>query len=397
MMEKKVYFWIKILIIFFWIYGCASTKLQPFTEVSLKNLEEDEKSLWKSADEIEFFLNKNVDIFNDKELEQYLTKIVNKISPVKEIHFRVKVINDTALNAFALPNGAIYINIGLLAKMQNEDQLVTVLGHEMSHVILRHSISHWRDIKNKTCIYQITSTVLLPTGPLALLQNTIGYKTMIACIQGYSRELETQADSYGFNIMMKNGYDPNKGIKIYYQLLKETRHNEKKIPYFFSSHPRMENRIKNLKSLIKKFKTKLIPKKNDLDEYKFIQKAKKAIIYAIKKDIDFYKYESAKRTIQLHNKILSSNGEFQCLKGYLYYKQNNKIKSKQIFNKIIKEHNASCTCICCPQKYLGLLMLKENKDEAKFFLEEYIKLSKKCCDHSFIKSIIYKNDKIKDN
>ncbi len=391
MRKIRVFLLLLLLLI---LANCASTNLPPLTEVpSLDNLQEDEKSIWSLANELEEKLNKNIDIFDDQDLENYITDIANNISPPlikSKIKFRVKIIRDSELNAFALPNGAIYINLGLLAKIQNEDQLVTILGHEMAHVILRHSIIHFRDIKNKAAIYRVTSTCLLISGVnLSNLLNELGYVITLASIQGYSRHLETEADTYGFNLMIKNGYNPYEGIKIYYQLLEETRDIKNNTPYFFSSHPRIENRIKNLECLIKKDQNFIKTSSKKRNNF-FIKMAKKAIIAALKLDIDSNRYKSAERTIALHSKVLGKETEFECLKGYLFYKKGDLEKSKQILTKILEIDRSKCNCLCCPQKILGLIFYKKNKSISIPLFEEYLQFSINCSDHNFIKYLIRK-------
>ena len=65
------------------------------------------------------------------------------------VRYRVRVIEDPTLNAFAYPHGSIYIHTGLLARMENEDELATVLGHEMTHVEDRHMLRYQRSAHNK--------------------------------------------------------------------------------------------------------------------------------------------------------------------------------------------------------------------------------------------------------
>jgi predicted Zn-dependent protease len=92
-------------------------------------------------------------LYQDTEIENYLNQIAeklqtNSISP--DISFQIKVIKDPKLNAFALPNGVIYIHTGILARMDNEAQLAALLAHEMTHCTHRHSLKTLRNIKDRT-------------------------------------------------------------------------------------------------------------------------------------------------------------------------------------------------------------------------------------------------------
>ena len=129
-----------LLIVAVLIPACASRNVppigyggQPFQP------EPDEVALWNQADKEEQELLKKNKPYDDPMLEEYLGKIGDRLLPdtVRAAGgpgFRFGVIRDPTLNAFAMPNGRIYIHTGMLAQVQNESQLATIVGHEMTHV-----------------------------------------------------------------------------------------------------------------------------------------------------------------------------------------------------------------------------------------------------------------------
>ena len=373
-------------------FGCASTNVKSFENCSHIQLENDEKGMWDVANEIESFLNKNANIYEKKNVNDYLTELANSISPIKTIKFRVKVLDDRIPNAFALPNGAIYINSGLIGRMESEDELVTILGHEMAHVILRHSLKKVRNLKNKACLYQTFSMGLF-VGGVAIgsggLVNSaggrLGYLITLAAIQGYSRETEAQADEYGLNLMIKNGYDPDKGIKIYYKLLDETKDQKNKVPYFFASHPKVEQRIKNLKNLMKKnANMNTVSNVYIRDDGQFVNLIHNLIIRTIENDIDANKFESAKRTFDIFEKYLSDDPQIECLRGLFHFEKSDHSKSKKVFSHLVQKYPDFCTCTCCPYKYLGLMALKQKQIEyALQNFKRYTELGTSCNDYDF--------------
>ena len=98
----------------------------------------DEIFLWQKSAQAQRAIERKGLIYADQELEDYLNKVVARLqaqsSPV-DLEIRVKVIKNADLNAFAYPNGMIYIHTGLLTRINNEAQLAAVLAHEMTHCI----------------------------------------------------------------------------------------------------------------------------------------------------------------------------------------------------------------------------------------------------------------------
>src|SRR5262249_60315232 len=98
-------------------------------------------------------------LYQDALLEEYLDNIARRLTPPEleeaGIPIRVRILQDPSLNAFAYPNGAIYIHTGLLARVGNEAQLATILGHEMTHGINRDAVRNYRDTRNKVILANI--------------------------------------------------------------------------------------------------------------------------------------------------------------------------------------------------------------------------------------------------
>ena len=107
------------------------------------------------------------------------------------------------LNAFALPGGYVYITRGLLAELENEAQLASVLGHEIGHVCARHSASQ---LSEQLGYQLLTLASLAAPGTREMAPVTAALTQSITL--GYSREKESQADSMGLTYMYRAGYDP---------------------------------------------------------------------------------------------------------------------------------------------------------------------------------------------
>ncbi len=135
--------------------SCFSTQLPPISTQgdAFKPLR-DEQALWEESRAEEEKLLEKVRLYQDPLLDSYLERIVTSLNPPgmsanPAVRYRVRVVEDPTLNAFAYPHGSLYVHTGLLARMENEDELATVLGHEMTHVENRHMLRYRRSALNK--------------------------------------------------------------------------------------------------------------------------------------------------------------------------------------------------------------------------------------------------------
>jgi predicted Zn-dependent protease len=180
-------------------------------------------------------------------VEAYLNAVLRQLyaHPLREgSHLSVKVIVDPTLNAFALPNGALYIHTGMLARLENEAQLAAVLSHEVTHAIHRHGLKNYRNIKNQSAVL---AAFTVSTGGLGALLGGVG---MMASVSGYSQDLEREADAVGFKMMVECGYDPRESSKVFRTLLAESKRSKIKEPFFFGSHPKLAERIASYDQLV---------------------------------------------------------------------------------------------------------------------------------------------------
>ena len=174
-----------------------------------------------------------------KYVRQLGEKLVATIPPEYSWPFEFHVVAQKEINAFALPGGPMFINTGLLKAVDNEAQLAAVMGHEMSHVILRHGT-------NQASKAKLIELPAMLAGQLAgnsmlgqLEQVGIGLGANSVLLK-FSRSAESQADLMGSHIMAEAGYDPVEMAKFFDKL------NSKggAPPEFFSDHPNPDNRSK---------------------------------------------------------------------------------------------------------------------------------------------------------
>jgi predicted Zn-dependent protease len=203
-------------------------------------------------------------VFDDPAANAYLEEIGNKVvpeTPLENVTWRFRVLRDSQPNAFALPNGTIYIHSGLLAMLQNEAQLAGILGHEVTHVVNRHSYLENRSARKKMAAANIFAAVggaaggyggVAGTASSVVLRSLIP-SLIVTTIYGYSRELEHEADVYGLKAMARNGYSPDQ-MGATFEMLKSGYEVqlEKEARGLYTDHPRLDERIKYVSEMAEK-------------------------------------------------------------------------------------------------------------------------------------------------
>lgn len=226
--------------------GCETTQVAPAVSAD-SSLEVDEARLWQRAQEEKRVIDESGFVLTTPEATAYVDDLLARLQSrplARGATLRARIVIDPTLNAFALPDGAIYIHTGLLARLANEAQLATVLAHELTHATHRHALRGHRQLKNQTN-FMVSFTV--GTGGLGGLLGLLG---AASAVSGYSQELETEADELGFTQVRRLGYDPRESVEVFRALLAESERSKIKVPYFFASHPRLTERIANFERLV---------------------------------------------------------------------------------------------------------------------------------------------------
>jgi beta-barrel assembly-enhancing protease len=160
--------------------------------------------------------------------------------PTHDFNFRFEVINDPSINAFAAPGGVVVVHTGLLAKATSSDQLVGIVGHEVTHVTHRHSL--------RQIVYDLglTTTLRWLLGVPDGIADTIAGAAVNLSGLKFSREQETEADRGGVELLRKARL-PATGLPSFFDVLAQERGN---IPSFLSTHPADKERSATLQRLI---------------------------------------------------------------------------------------------------------------------------------------------------
>jgi beta-barrel assembly-enhancing protease len=197
-------------------------------------------------------ISKQVQVVDNPALQQYVRRLGERLAATPSAKeggfpFQFTVINDPAINAFALPGGPMFIHTGLLKAADNEAQLVGVLGHEMAHVILRHGTNQASKQNLIALPAMLASAMSGKKGGLlgTLSQLGIGLSANSVLLK-FSRSAETEADALGSYIMAEAGYNPVEMARFFEKL--EGAGGGGRMPQMLSSHPNPGNRQKSIEA-----------------------------------------------------------------------------------------------------------------------------------------------------
>jgi len=196
-------------------------------------------------------VRKQMTVIKDPVLTEYVNRVGKRLMSAQEAQesgfpFTFEVVADPSINAFALPGGPMFINTGLLRAVDNEAQLAGVMGHEMSHVILRHGTNQ----ASKSKLIELPAVLASQMsggsmmGQLAQLGIGLGANSVLL---KFSRTAESQADLTGSHLMAESGYNPVEMARFFEKLNAE---GGQRAPQFLSDHPNPENRQKAIEQEI---------------------------------------------------------------------------------------------------------------------------------------------------
>jgi predicted Zn-dependent protease len=189
-------------------------------------------------------------VYHDPGLDNYLTRVGTAVAADKKlenVEWKFRALRDPVPNAFALPNGSIYINTGLLALLEDENQLAAVVAHEITHVTQRHTYLRNRSMRKKTLAINIINTIGTwnpITGPAGMaidLIATISPLMLALTVFGYSREQEKEADIEGLKYATAAGFVPD-GMPNSFKAMQKDIEGEQ-LNSFYSDHPKLQERV----------------------------------------------------------------------------------------------------------------------------------------------------------
>jgi len=186
-------------------------------------------------------------LYDDARIQKRVQDTINRLTAASarpDLKFHVTILNSPAVNAFALPNGHLYITRGLIALANDESELASVLGHEMGHVIAHHAQIREQKARQAALISHVVSDVLSDpqVGALALAKSKLA-------LASFSRAQEFEADAIGIKTSARAGFDPYGAARFLADMqrnadLKSDRHDDGRSVDFLSDHPSTPARVR---------------------------------------------------------------------------------------------------------------------------------------------------------
>jgi len=237
------------IVAFAFIKKCSNTEENPYTgrsqHITMTSDQEIAIGLQSAPDMAQQYGG----LYPDQRLQAFVESVGNKLvqnSIARETPYQYDfhlLADDQTINAFALPGGQCFITYALFSQL-NEAQLAGVLGHEIGHVIGRHSAER---IADSQTWQTATMGATVGAGDMGNILGSIGQSTLLK--NGRGDELES--DELGVLFMIQSGYDPYEMIKVM-EILKAAG-GPNRTPEFQSTHPDPENRIEKIKEAIGKY------------------------------------------------------------------------------------------------------------------------------------------------
>jgi len=191
---------------------------------------------------------------SDANVNQYVECVANRITAALgaaggDKAWEVTVFKDDSANAFALPGGKMGVHTGLLKVAANQDQLATVLGHEVAHVLARHGNERVsQQYATNTGLELVRAIAGTQTAEKNALFGLLGVGAQFGVLMPFGRLQESEADLLGLDLMASAGFDPRQSTELWRNMGKAS--GGKQPPEFMSTHPSHKTRINDLEKRI---------------------------------------------------------------------------------------------------------------------------------------------------
>jgi len=371
---------------------------QPFEPAA------DERALWAKAEKEEEALLKRARPYDDPLLAEYLARVSDRLT-AGEVRAAggpavdVAVMRDPTLNAFAMPNGKIYLHTGLLSRLDNEAQLATILGHEMTHVTHRHALRFFRD--RDTPPPPPLGAALM--GPTASAIVGLGLQlAAVAAIDGYGRDLEREADDGALQRLVQAGYDPTEAPRVFERLRSESTDRGSLETFVLGSDSKLTKRIEAMRELLRTryaAAAAATPTLRDTDDFQL--RMRPVVRDNASEDIRAGRFEVARRQL---DRVLAATPQDPV--AHLYYGDLHRLQSQRAGGVARKTQLASLALAAYekaaeldparpePYRQLGFLYYQQ-KDTARAreAFQKYLALKPDAADAGRIKDYLIELDR----
>jgi predicted Zn-dependent protease len=221
-----------------WAVACATNPVTGKRQLALIS-EAQEIEMGREADKD---VVSSIGLYPDESMQRYVQALGARIAATTErpaLPWTFRVVDDAAVNAFAIPGGYIYVTRGIMTHLNSEAELAAILGHEIGHVTARHSVSQM----SKQQLAQVGLAAGMIVSPEFAQYGNLASAAMGLMFMKFSRSDESQSDALGLKYMMAAGYDPRTLPNVFGMLEALSQQSGAgRLPQWMSTHPDPENR-----------------------------------------------------------------------------------------------------------------------------------------------------------
>jgi beta-barrel assembly-enhancing protease len=196
-------------------------------------------------------INAQLPIVQDPELNRYINVLGDSIAGLtsrKDLDWHFFIVDSKEVNAFAVPGGYVYVNRGLIERSDKMDEVAGVLGHEIGHVVRRHTVKQME--KEQGANVGITLACVLTGVCNSQVAGAAINIAGSAVFARFSRSDEAEADQEGFNNVVHAGISPEGMVSMFQKLLEERKSRPAGVEAWFLTHPLEEDRITAIQTRI---------------------------------------------------------------------------------------------------------------------------------------------------
>ncbi len=199
-------------------------------------------------------VERSMRLYRDPMVRTYIDSLgqaLVRASRLSQFRYYFKVVDAPEVNAFALPGGFIYVNLGLIKAAETESELVGVIGHEIGHVEMHHGAKKISQQYGLAVIVDIIAGGGDPSLRRKILAQLAGFGGGLSVLK-YGREAERESDAFAVHCVVNAGVDPEGIARFFETLLKLHKREPKGVEGWFSTHPPTQSRIDFVRSEIAK-------------------------------------------------------------------------------------------------------------------------------------------------
>jgi len=343
---------------------------------------QDELGMWMEVEEYETAVSQSALLLRDPEINDYVRSAACRVAGDYCDDLRIYIIRNPGFNASMTANGMMQVWTGLLVRVSSEDELAAVLGHELSHYTLLHTMERLRRVKKSMAAGSLVDLGLLV---LTGVNVPVGQFTAVMDAMAFSRKNEEEADLLGARFMAEADYNPEAAARVWKMLVEEEESaaiKRKKPGMFSKTHPNSAKRVVTLQNFVAE---NYVDTEDDPGgRERHVAMLNKYYMMLMEDQIDTNRFGRTQAILERHAEIGIEQSQIDFFYGEMFRQrdeENDEVLAKEAYFRATQVENP------LPEAFrnLGYLNLKE-KDlaQARYNFREYLALNPDANDRAMI-------------